>query len=215
MQLWSGTLSPFSAKVRMVCAEKGITPEIREIAWSRQTLWGPKPKQFLSVSPRGQVPVLVDDDLVLFDSTVIDEYLDETYPEPALLPRERRARARARLLEDQGDFMIATHATTLIREVFLKPDGNGRDNAAVDAAMTAYASYHALLEDQLAGGGDYLCGDFSVADIAGYLAIAYGQILGAPVGAERAGVVTWHARVGARQAIKREFDAIMAAVAKV
>jgi glutathione S-transferase len=215
MQLWSGTLSPFSAKVRMVCAEKGITPELRNIPWSRQTLWGPKPRELLAVSPRGQIPVLIDGDLILFDSTVIDEYLEEKYPSPALLPSEPRGRARARLFEDQADYIITTHATTLIREVFLKPDGNGRDDAAVDGAMTAYAGYYALLDGALAGGDEYLCGDFSLADIASYLAVAYGAILGAPVPPDRPRVAAWHGRVGARPAIKREFDAIMAAVANV
>jgi stringent starvation protein A len=215
MQLWSGTLSPFSAKVRMVCAEKGITPELRNIPWSRRTLWGPKPKELLAVSPRGQIPVLIDGDLTLFDSTVIDEYLEEKRPSPALLPRDTAARARVRLLEDQADYMITTHATVLIREVFLKPDGNGRDGAAVDGAMTAYAGYYALLDGALAGGDEYLCGEFSLADIASFLAVSYGAILGAPVPAERARVAAWHARVGARPAIKQEFDAIMAAVAQV
>jgi len=213
MQLWSGTLSPFSAKVRMVCAEKRIAPELREIRWTRETLWDPKPAEFLAVSPRGQVPVLVDGDLVLFDSTVIGEYLEEKYPAPALLPGDRTARAQARLLEDQADFMLSTHATTLIREVFLKADGHGRDIPAVEASTAAYSTYYAMLGEALARWGDHLCGEFSVADIASYLAVSYGTILGAPISDELANVAAWHARVGERDPIKREFDAIMAAVA--
>ncbi|MDA1075122.1 MAG: glutathione S-transferase N-terminal domain-containing protein [Proteobacteria bacterium] len=68
MYLWSGTLSPFSAKVRIVLAEKGLPIEIREVPWSRQNKWHPKPKAFLDVSPRGEVPVLVDGGLAVFDS---------------------------------------------------------------------------------------------------------------------------------------------------
>jgi len=44
MLLWAGTLSVFSAKVRIACAEKGIEVELRGIPWSKATLWGPKPE---------------------------------------------------------------------------------------------------------------------------------------------------------------------------
>ena len=91
MQLWSGVLSPFSAKVRVVLAEKGLSAEILEVPWSRKTLWGPKPAEFLAVSPLGKVPVLLDGDLAIYDSTVIDEYLEEQYPELPLMPAEPAA----------------------------------------------------------------------------------------------------------------------------
>jgi glutathione S-transferase len=84
MKLWSGLLSPFSAKVRIVLAEKDLPVEIMPIPWSRQTLWGPKPSEFVAVSPRGQVPVLIDGDVVVYDSTVICEYLEDRYPSPPL-----------------------------------------------------------------------------------------------------------------------------------
>ncbi len=94
MQLWSGVLSPFSAKVRIALAEKGLRYETREIPWSRKNLWGPKPPEFLAVSPYGKVPVLIDGSVTVFDSTVICEYLEDRYPKPALFPAERR-RTRA------------------------------------------------------------------------------------------------------------------------
>src|SRR5262245_37154181 len=138
MQLWSGTLSTFSTKVRIVCGEKGLAPTLLELPWSRQTSFVKSP-EFLAVSPRGEVPVLIDGDLVLFDSTVINEYLEERYPQPALLPRDIAARARCRLLEDQADHMIAAHVTTLVREMFLKPDAATRDQAAVAKSVTAFS----------------------------------------------------------------------------
>jgi glutathione S-transferase len=92
MQLWSGTLSTFSTKVRIACGEKGIAVTIRELPWSRQSSFA-KSAEFMALSPRGEVPVLVDGDLVLYDSTVINEYLEEKYPEPRLLPRTPVSRA--------------------------------------------------------------------------------------------------------------------------
>ena len=93
MKLWSGVLSPFSAKVRIALAEKKLGYETLVVPWSRKTLWGPKPPEFLAVSPHGQVPVLIDGDVTVFDSTVICEYLEDRYPKPPLLPAGPEARA--------------------------------------------------------------------------------------------------------------------------
>lgn len=123
MKLWSGTLSPFSAKVRIVLAEKGVAADIAEIPWSRETLWGPKPQAFLDVSPKGEVPVLEDGDLAIVDSTVINEYLEETYPAFPLMPAAPLERAACRLWEDMFDHFMALYISTLTREVFMKPDG--------------------------------------------------------------------------------------------
>ena len=92
MKLWSGVLSPFSAKVRIALAEKKLGYETLVVPWSRKTLWGPKPPEFLAVSPHGQVPVLIDGDVAVFDSTVICEYLEDRYPKPPLLPAGPEAR---------------------------------------------------------------------------------------------------------------------------
>ena len=51
MKLWSGKLSPFSAKVRIALAEKKLDCELLDVPWSRKTLWGPKPPEFLAMSP--------------------------------------------------------------------------------------------------------------------------------------------------------------------
>ncbi len=60
-------------------------------------------ESFARLSPLRRVPVLIDGDLVLADSTVICEYLDDRHPEPPLLPAEPAARARARWLEEYAD----------------------------------------------------------------------------------------------------------------
>ena len=134
MQLWSGTLSPFSAKVRIVLAEKGLPYELHDVAWTRSSLWGEKPDDFLALSPRGQVPVLIDGELVIPDSTVICDYLEERYPDVPLMPSDPEGRARCRVLEDQSDFALTEFVTVLIREVFRKPNTSDRDSDAVSYA---------------------------------------------------------------------------------
>ena len=89
-RLYHQTLSPFCRKIRLVLAEKKIEVElVEEKPWERRM-------DFLRLNPAGQVPVLKIDDLVLADSGAIFEYLEETQPDPPLLPRDPAGRAEAR-----------------------------------------------------------------------------------------------------------------------
>lgn len=78
-------------RVRLVLAEKDITAEIVEPAE------GVLPDELLVVNPTGTLPTLIDRDLGLYDAKVINEYLDERYPHPPLLPVDPVSRARTRL----------------------------------------------------------------------------------------------------------------------
>jgi len=78
-------------RVRLVLAEKDITAEIIE------PVDGVLPDELKVVNPTGSLPTLIDRDLGLYDAKVINEYLDERYPHPPLLPVDPVSRARARL----------------------------------------------------------------------------------------------------------------------
>lgn len=212
MQLWSGLLSPFSAKVRMALAEKGIPVEILEVPWSRQRGWGPKPPEFLAVSPKAQVPVLLDGQTVVYDSTVICEYLEERQSEPPLLPGDPAGRARCRLLEDAADEAVAGPVSTLVHEIFNKPDGQGRDEAALAAARKELEGFYARLDQELAG-REFLCGRVSLADLAAYIAVGFASAMGTAPGSGHERLVQWMQRVGARPSVAREFEAMTRAAA--
>jgi glutathione S-transferase len=215
MKLWSGVLSPFSAKVRIALAEKKLDHETLEVSWSRKTLWGPKPPEFLAVSPRGQVPVLIDGDVTLHDSTVICEYLEDRYPEPPLFPKGAAARARCRQLEDEADYAMGQEVVPLIRELFTKTDDAARDTASVAAASEALRCRYVELERTLAGGA-YLCDDlFTVADIATFLVVGFASTLGMGLGDQQRSLRGWLERVQARPTVGREFEAMMRAAATV
>ncbi len=92
MTLYSTAFCPYSHQVRIVMIEKGLTPEIIEVNLQD------KPEDLLTLNPYGQVPTLVDRDLVIYESRIIMEYLDERFPHPPLLPVYPVARARARLM---------------------------------------------------------------------------------------------------------------------
>lgn len=92
MTLFSGPSDHYSHRVRMVLAEKGVTVDIVDVDP------GTKLEELAELNPYGSVPTLLDRDLVLYESTVIMEYLDERFPHPPLLPVYPVARAQSRLL---------------------------------------------------------------------------------------------------------------------
>ncbi|NJN52175.1 MAG: stringent starvation protein A [Gammaproteobacteria bacterium] len=92
MTFFSDPRDHYSHRVRMVLAEKGVTVDIVEVDPNN------KPEDLAEVNPYNNVPTLLDRDLVLYESTVIMEYLDERFPHPPLLPVYPVARAQSRLL---------------------------------------------------------------------------------------------------------------------
>ena len=92
MMLFSDPENHYRHRVRMVLREKGVTVDIIDVDASN------KPEDLLEINPYGTLPTLLDRDLVLYESTVIMEYLDERFPHPPLLPVYPVARAQCRLL---------------------------------------------------------------------------------------------------------------------
>ncbi len=92
MVLYSGTTCPFSHRCRFVLFEKGMDFEIRDV-----DLYN-KPEDINVMNPYGQVPILVERDLILYESNIINEYIDERFPHPQLMPADPVMRARARLM---------------------------------------------------------------------------------------------------------------------
>jgi glutathione S-transferase len=156
MQLYTAALSPYSAKVRAALYEKGLAFEPIELPW-KPTGFLSKPAAMLAINPRGQVPVLIDDRLGVYDSTVILEYLEDRSPSTPLAPRDPAARAICRQLEDLGDELTAGAANDLIDELWRKPAGEPRDAARIEQGREGMQQAYARLEAQLAG-REWLCG---------------------------------------------------------
>ncbi len=92
MILYAGTSCLFSHRCRIVLFEKGMDFEIKHIdAHDRQ-------EEVASLNPYGQLPILVERDLTLYESNIINEYIDERFPHPQLMPADPAMRARARLM---------------------------------------------------------------------------------------------------------------------
>jgi len=152
MKLYSGPLSMFGAKAEIAALEKGLDVELIMVPFEMKTLYQPKHPEVLRINPKRQVPVLIDGDLELFDSTQIFEYFETVKPEPALWPAEAKERARARLLEHKSDEI---YFPPIVRLMALQatPD----DSAAVERDVHHAVQDHALeaLDDVviLSGGG--------------------------------------------------------------
>lgn len=92
MNLYSGTTDPFSHRCRIVLYEKGMDFQVIDVDMFN------KPEDLAVINPHNRVPVLVERDLVLFEPNIINEYIDERFPHPQLMPADPIMRARARQL---------------------------------------------------------------------------------------------------------------------
>jgi len=91
MRLYSGTVCPYSHRCRVVLFEKGMDFEVIDVDLMN------KSEDVATINPYGKVPVLVERDLVLYEANIINEYIDERFPHPQLMPPDPVMRGRARL----------------------------------------------------------------------------------------------------------------------
>jgi glutathione S-transferase/RNA polymerase-associated protein len=160
--LYDVPMSPYAQKVKMALIEKGVEFETRI-----PDLDKPEP-EFVRASPRLEVPALVDGEAVLFDSSVIVEYIEDRWPDTALLPASPLERARVRMLEEVCD--TAYDAVVWgIAEVGIFKRAEGEEATQLLArARKQIAGLNAYLDRQLEGRA-FLNGDkFGFGDIAAY-----------------------------------------------
>ena len=110
MVLYSGTTCPFSQRCRLVLFEKGMDFELRDVDLFN------KPEDISVMNPYGQVPILVERDLTLYESNIINEYIDERFPHPQLMPADPLMRARARLMLFNFERELFVHVHVLENE---------------------------------------------------------------------------------------------------
>jgi glutathione S-transferase len=196
MKLYSGPLSMFGAKAEITALEKGLDVELIMVPFEMKMLYQPKHPEVLRVNPKRQVPVVLDGDLELFDSTQIFEYFETVKPEPALWPAEPKARARARLLEHKSDEIYFPPVVRLMG-LQAMPD----DPAALEARAAA-AYFYDEREEGL-GTGEWLAGNYTYADIAFYMAQLFGERMGAPMTDAHPRLKAWRERMSARPAVRQ------------
>ncbi|MDM0016492.1 glutathione S-transferase family protein [Variovorax saccharolyticus] len=202
MKLYTAPLSMFGAKVQIAALEKGLAFDCVMVPFDRDDRYEPKHPEVLRVNPKRQVPVLIDDDVELFDSTQIFEYLEDRFPEPALWPAGVAPRARARRLELESDEVFFPH---VIRLFGLQDAMQSEPAIAACAGCAAfYGRLEALLADR-----EFLAGPYSFADIAFYMAQVFAERKGALMTGATPRLLAWRERMGARPPVREVVGAMM------
>jgi glutathione S-transferase len=176
----------------MALIEKGLEFERINIDLTKKEQKNP---DYLKIHPFGQVPALDDEGFIIYDSTIINEYLEDEYPYPALMPEDSEGRARARLMEDLRDSHFNPACVQLLREL-RKPEGE-RDQNTLEQARGKITECFDRIERELEG-REYLAGPFSLADIAFVPNIDTLDRLQVQIDPKYKNILSWIARLKAR-----------------
>ena len=204
MKLFSGPLSMFGAKVEIALREKGLDFELEMVPFSREAGYQPKHPEVLRVNPKRQVPVLIDRDIEIFDSTQIFEYLEDEWPNPPLWPASPVQRARARQLEHVCDEVFFPH---VIKLMGLRARPDPVESPEWIQACAGIENHYAKMELELAH-RDYLAGVLTYADIAFYMAQFFAARHTVPMTAAHPSLLAWRARMAERPAIRQVVGAM-------
>ncbi len=152
MTLYSGITCPFSHRCRFVLYEKGMDFEIKDVDVFN------KPEDLALMNPYNQVPVLVERDLILHESNIINEYIDERFPHPQLMPADPVTRGRGRLVLYRMEKELFSHA-----QVLESPEATPKEQAKAREAISQGLT---LLAPAFAKHKYVLGEDFSMIDVA-------------------------------------------------
>jgi glutathione S-transferase len=205
LKIYSGPLSMFGAKVEIAAREKGIEFDLVMVPFDFERGYTPKHPDVLRINPKHQVPVVVDGDVQVFDSTQIFEYLEDRWPEPPLWPRSVAARAEARQLELYSDEIFFP---PVIRLMGLRGNPDPVDAPEWKTARAAIEA-HYLWIDQRLQGREYLADQFSYADIAFYMAQFFAARHTVPMTGEHSNLLAWRERMIGRPAVRTVVTAMV------
>lgn len=198
IKLYGFAVSNYYNMVKFALLEKGIAFEEVAAAPSQEA-------DYTSKSPMGKVPCIQTPQGFLSETAAILDYLEESHPEPRLLPTDAFARAKVREVMRGLELYIELQARRHFRHVFF---GEAKSQAAVDEVRPVVENGLKALR-QLAGKGPWLCGEqFTLADIFayhtfGYAAMAMNAIHGWDIVAEVPGLKETLARIAERPAAKQ------------
>lgn len=199
LKLYHAPLSPFCRKVRLVLAEKRLEVDlVEERYWERDP-------DFLRRNPAGKVPILRADGATLCDSTAICEYLEESHPEPALLPASPKARAEVRRLVGWFDdsFFRDVTVRVLYERVNKKLTGEGYPDSRNVKAGLQKIRFHLDYMAELLDHRRWLAGD--VMTLADFTAAAHLSVLDYTSDVDwhrSAAVKDWYAKIKSRPAFR-------------
>lgn len=204
--LYDVPLSPYAQKVKIALLEKDIAYEQKIPAL------GVNDSELARVSPRGEVPALLDGDLAVFDSAIILEYLEDNWPAPALLPASAAGRAKVRMIQEICDSRFEALTWGLNEVISFKRAEGPLAQRIIASAGQEIGQLRNWLEGQL-GDDDWFNGDaFGMGDLVvfPYLSTAalfkFGPVDDTPLAA-------WLARMRERPSVQQVLGEAKAALA--
>jgi glutathione S-transferase len=161
-RLWTFRVSPYAGKARAAFAEKGVEVELVEIHPVK------RPERLRELNPLNRVPVLEAGDLVLRESSVICEWVDETYPDPPLWPADPDERGWARMWSRYVDDALLTPFFVGMRKMAFGKDPDDPEDVVERLHARLPKSWPALEAALGAHEGPWLTGEqFTLADLSG------------------------------------------------
>ena len=193
VRLYSAKGCPFARRTRMVLHEKGADFEAHEVDLRNRS------EEFLQASPTGKVPVIVVDGDSLYESNVVNQFLDEVFEQPKLLPEDPKARAYARIWMARAD-------DDFYPQVFVSGMGRERgfSEERISEALEKLRATLSRLDDGLKS-NEYLAGGFSLADVAhagNFVRLHELEEKGVVSLVDYPNVASWMERVEARESFK-------------
>lgn len=158
--LYTAEVCPYAQRTRILLGEKSIAHEAIEIDYDD------KPDWFLLITPAGRVPVIRHDDFVLWESATINEYLDATFPGPALRPSDERGRA---VMRNEIRHFDNVFLPLLYKLLFAQESAEqDASRAQIYDALGFLESRLALMHDAAGGGPFWMGPELNLADLAMY-----------------------------------------------
>ena len=192
LRLFDYKLCPYVRKTRITLLEKGLKwePTFLDLPSGEH-----KKPEYLAINPLGKVPALIDDGIVVHDSTIINEYLEDRFPQPPLLPRDPAMRARARSFEDYADAYLAPSLFKILMNL-RKPEAQ-RDREKIQEGEREVHDHFAFLDRELKG-RQFFAGVISLGDISFVPPLANYERAGYRIGPEFPNLLAWWERMKAR-----------------
>jgi glutathione S-transferase len=190
--------SPFVWRALIMLEEKGIEYESK---WLPRSTGEHRTPNMLALNPRGRLPILRYGDVTLYESVAIRLFLELEHPEPPLIPRSTKERARALVLTCEAAYLESETWKALLFAL-----GAKTDNGDPEPRMQAYRQLHAEMarwEAHLEHGGSYLVGDnISLADIVVFPGVAFVVRTGLTLSKRTPRLAAWYERMLARPSVQ-------------
>ncbi|TFH22119.1 MAG: glutathione S-transferase family protein [Myxococcales bacterium] len=192
--LYSTAYCPYGWSARIVLYEKGVLFDTFEVDLKNQQ------PEFLAVSPRARVPVFVDGKTQIVDALVINEYIEETYPEPNLLGATPAERAAVRSTVIDHDWIRSQPLARVMAMLLHRPEL--REEEGMHRHLGSWYRYLDRLERHFASDAWRVLGRYTLADVSIYTTVAISRGFGMQVG-ERPALSACMRRMSRREPVRR------------